>query len=167
MDYSERFEKFENARIIHKNFSGDPTKNYNGNPGRMFCIVIDDYDRALELNQKGLNVKEKTNQDGEKWWFLSGVHVDYRFDDSRKPTVVMIMQTIDGNVIRRNLDEETVGILDFQRIISADIVIATSNKGAAYLRTMYVTVQDTSYDPFREKYKDISFGTDSDDTTPF
>lgn len=149
----------EGASIGFKNFSGREIPPYNPAGRRQFCVFLDP-EIAKDLEKEGWNIKYlKEDEDGIRQAFLS-VRVNY---GNISPRIFM--------VTRRNkvfLDENTIGMLDDADITNVDIVIRpyTWNVGnkegiAAYVKTMYVTIEE---DEFASKYED---NFDDDDEVPF
>lgn len=129
------------ARIIFPNFSGKAT-NYTPEGRRTFSVLIDDEDMANALIQDGWNVKmlRKRNPDDPQHYHIP-VAIFY---GNYPPSVTMIS----GNT-KTVLDESTIQLLDWADIEKVDLTIrprsyeAAGRKGIkAYLKTMYVTVQE-------------------------
>lgn len=143
----------EDVTLIFKNFSGREG-SYNREGDRSFAVVLDEY-IAGELTKDGWNVKEfcqKDRDDGEPCIYHLSVKVN--FSGRIKPNVQIIKTS--GMLA---LDENTVGMLDFQSIKSADLVInpyhweVKGNKGvSAYLHTLYATIEES---PLDLKYADL------------
>lgn len=149
-----------NARLIYRNFRGQANQ-YNPEGRRNFSVVIEDEDFANTLIGDGWNIKplKKRNDEDPQHYHLP-VAVVY---GAYPPTIRMISQS--GGVI---LDENTVGMLDWQDIVSVDLIIrpreyeVRGQKGIkAYLKSMNVTVQEDelaaeynaqygNYDPAKE-----------------
>lgn len=129
------------AQIIFKNFSGKPSK-FTPEGRRSFSVVIDDADLAASLSGDMWNIKElrKRDPDEDTHWQLP-VAVNY---GPYPPTIFMI---VGSNKVL--LDESTVSQLDWAEIVKVDMVIrpreyeiAGRKAIKAYLKTMYVTVQE-------------------------
>lgn len=147
-----------NVRLIFRNFSGREGK-YNKAGQRNFGVIIDDENLAETLNEIGWNVKILAPRD-ETDEPIHYLPVAVEFEKGRPPKVVMICR--DGQV---ELDEETIGELDYAEIISAKVTIrpyqwsVNGNSGIkGYLKTMYVEIDE---DEFASDY--IS---DEDDELP-
>jgi hypothetical protein len=144
--------QFEEAKIILRNFSGRAEK-YNHEGRRNFCVLIEDAKVASDLRRLGWNVRAAKMRDPEdpQVWFLP-VKVNYNSD--YPPRVVMVTER--G---RRTLHEDTVEMLDYVRIVHADLEVSPYNydvrgeRGvSAYLQTMFVTVEESRFD---EKYAEV------------
>ena len=144
----------EDAKLIFKNFSGKKT-DYNLEGNRNFCILLDD-ELAEQLESDGWNIKRrKPMADDPEQYRAPYMPVKVQFG-KYSPTIVLI--TSRG---KKRLDEDTVNMLDWSRIIYADIQIrpynyeARGNRPAgvsAYLKQLYVRIQE---DPLETKYADI------------
>jgi hypothetical protein len=142
--------EFENAKIIFRNFSGRESK-FNRDGDRNFCVVIEDEELARKLSDDGWNVKIKPpREEGESALNYIKVKVSYRY---KAPKIFMVLPDTNKTVA---LNEETVGELDYADIITADLVIESSEWNmngktglSAYLRSAYVTIEE---DPFSSKY---------------
>lgn len=141
--------RFENARIIFRNFSGKGTK-FNHEGDRNFCVVIDDVAVAEDLANDGWNVKKLEPRDDyvDPLYYIP-VAINF---DSYKPPVVWL---VCGHS-KTQLDKDSVGTLDFADIKSTDIILhpycweVNGDSGIkAYLKNMYVVIEE---DPFAGKY---------------
>lgn len=111
--------KMDNVRIIQPNFAGRGGM-YNREGDRNFLVVFDSVDIANELARDGWNVKikEPKEEGDEPFCFLS---VKVHFNKER-PNLNPAIYLRSGNNMRE-LDEETVGMLDDIMIESADLDI--------------------------------------------
>ena len=140
----------EGAKIIFRNFSGEPGK-FNAKGVRSFCVLLD-ADLADQLSADGWNVKvlRPIDSDDEPQPYLQ-VSVKY---DVKPPRVVVITSKK-----KTLLDEDTVGSLDWAEIQNVDLIITpyewevNGKHGVkAYLKSLYVTIVE---DEFEEKYRDL------------
>ena len=132
----------ENARIGFRNFAGEEGQ-FNRAGDRNFVVFLDE-DYARELDDLGWNIKwPKPIEDGnpdedERQPFLP---VGVRF----APIPPKVVEIINGE--KHYLDEDTVGALDYARILDCDLIVRPYNWSAsgktgvkAYLKSIYVTV---------------------------
>lgn len=142
--------EFENARIMFPNFRGLPTKFDPAGGKRFFCVAIPDPDLAQQMRDEGWNVRVLAPRNEDELP-LDYMQVKVAFGDI-PPKIVMI-----ANGVQTLLDETDVGQLDTAEIQSVDLVIRPYNWNihgdtgvAAYLKTMYVTIE---MDRFAIKYE--------------
>lgn len=158
----------ENVEILpagFRNFSGKPG-TYNAEGDRNFCIVIPEQ-LVPAMERDGWNVKELSGVD-ENDPPKHFIRVKVRFNSNRPPKIVMISSS--GKTM---LDEESVDVLDWTDILSADISInpyETEYHGSphvtGYLKSLYVTIDE---DDLEKKYADVPEGDPlmTDDDVPF
>jgi hypothetical protein len=146
----------EGTRIGFRNFSGKEG-NYNAAGKRNFCIFLEQ-DLARKLEEDGWNVrwlKPRDEQDDEQGYM--SVEVSFK---NKPPKIIMISHN--G---KRNIDEESIHILDWAEIADVDLIInpynwEVSNKRGvkAYLKSMYITLVE---DEFERKYYDVPDSADN------
>lgn len=153
------------AKIIFKNFAGK-AKPYNPEGRRNFSLLIEDEMFANQLIQDGWNVKplNKRDENDDQHWHLP-VNVNFGY---RPPVIHMVT----GNT-KTMLDESTVNMVDWLDIIKVDLVIRPREYHIpgrdgikAYLKTMYVTVEE---DELAADYADIGMdhSFESEEDVPF
>jgi len=141
----------ENGKLIFRNFSGDERK-FNPKGKRNFAVVLE-HDVADQLTADGWNVKWRKPSDPLDP-DLAYLKVNVKFDGGKPPKIVLI------NARNKTLlDEDSVTVLDFADIETADLTIVPYNYDvngktgiAAYLKTMYVVLVK---DEFESKYEDL------------
>lgn len=140
----------EGVRLIYRNFSGKATK-YNAEGNRNFSVVLTDA-MAKELESLGVSIK-KTNPREEGDLPLLYVQVKANFSSSATPPHITIIRNGKQNI----LDESSVHILDWAKIINADLSIVLyswevqGKKGfKPYLKSLYATLE---VDRLEEKYQ--------------
>lgn len=137
----------ENAQLIFLNFSGKEGQ-YNREGDRNFSVFLDD-ETAKVMLKDGWNVKELSGRDeDEPNRPYIQIAVSYKM---RPPKIVLRSST--GNT---NLNEETVGVLDWADIKIVDLIArayewdVNGKKGIkAYLQSMFVTIEE---DALERKY---------------
>ena len=131
----------EEARLIFRNFEGRETQ-YNRAGDRNFCVILPPSLVVDDLLADGWNVKFLKPREAEdiEQPYLK-VTVGYKF---KPPKIVLI--TSRG---RNDVPEEMVEMLDWVDIAKVDLIIRPYNytvRGetgvAAYLKTMYITVNE-------------------------
>jgi hypothetical protein len=159
---------FENCRILHRNFNGEK-KKFNPEGERNFNLALDPEIAEKMLADKW-NVKYlKPRDEDDVPQAILKVRVAY--NKGRPPRIVMI--TSRG---KTNLDESTVGLLDYADFDNIDLIInpyyydVDGREGySAYLSSFYAKIRE---DPLELKYADITevgpsaAMTDADET-PF
>ena len=161
----------ENVEILpggFKNFSGKPGQ-FNAEGDRNFCVVIPD-ELVPAMEDDGWNIKTLNGRDDgdpDKHF----IRVKVRFNSNRPPKVVMISS---GG--QTQLDEESVDVLDWMDILSADMAINPYHSEyqgkphvTGYLKSLYVTIEEDELD---RKYAtvpeiDMPALSDPDDDIPF
>jgi hypothetical protein len=139
--------ELEEVSLIFKNFSGRATE-FNAEGNRVFSVLIEEVPLAQDLMNEGWNVRELEQDEGHIVYHLS-VKVNY---DSPYPPRIFIVQ---GDA-RLPLTEHSIAMLDYSRVISADVRInpyhwrVGGKSGiSAYLSVMYVHIEGSRFD---EKY---------------
>lgn len=140
----------EDARIIFRNFKGEGGQ-YNREGNRHFNVILPD-DVGKQMLKDGWNVRTlKARNEEDQDEMTVEVTVGYK---GRPPRVVMI--TSRG---RTNLDEDTVELLDWADIETADMILrpyeweVNGKTGIkAYLQSLYVTIRE---DELERKYADV------------
>lgn len=141
--------EIENAKIIWKNFSGEPDKYHSKGGYKNFNVILEDPEQAQEMANDGWNVKIRPpREEGDEPLHTLEVAVSF---ENYPPKVVMITSRN-----RVNLDEESIGCLDTADILTSDLIISpyhydvNGKQGIkAYLKTAYITIEE---DRFAEKY---------------
>lgn len=142
--------QIDDARIIHRNFSGVGSK-FNREGDRNFSLVIEDEEIANALIEDGWNVKIKTPQeDGNTPFMFLPVKVKF---NERGPAVYLKS----GDAMNR-LEEDSIGLLDNIDILGVDLDIrpfdweVNGKTGrTAYLQSIHVTQQ---VDRFAARYEE-------------
>lgn len=137
----------EDAKICFRNFSGKEGQ-FNAKGQRNFCVILRD-DIAESMKDDGWNVKYlRPRDETEQPQPYIQVKVNFR---NVPPKIVLV--TSHGKSI---LDEESVGMLDWAEIETADVIFSpypwevNGKRGiTAYLKTLYVTLVE---DAFESKY---------------
>lgn len=140
----------EGAKIVIKNFGGNPDK-YNSTGGKRYCCIAIDKDMADDLIRDGWNVKQfKSTNDPD---YEPGYYLQLKVRYEKFPPNIYLV-TRHG---KKLLTEATVGELDYADIDTVDIVINGSEYDvngkqgiSAYVKNMYVTVIE---DQFADKYR--------------
>jgi hypothetical protein len=142
----------EEARLLFRNFAGEEG-TYNAKGNRNFCVVLPE-ETAQEMESDGWTIKRLTpREDDENPAGTPYVQVKVGYK-VRPPKVYMI--TSRGRTL---LGEDTISMLDWVEVLKCDLIVAPYNwevRGqagvAAYLRTMYITIQEDELD---RKYADV------------
>lgn len=147
--------KLENIRMIFRNFAGEE-KMYNDKGKRNFAIPLEE-DIAKELAEIGWNVrgKDRVNDDGQTET-LYHLPVTVKMDGKVPPRIFMITKSKNS---RNQLDEDTVGLLDYAEFDMIDVILRPFNwdvngkQGVtAYLKTLFATIRE---DDLEKKYAHI------------
>ncbi len=140
----------ENARILFRNFSGEPSK-YNRKGDRNFCVLLDP-EIASMLKNDGWTIRYLRPRDPEEapQAYMS-VKVSY---DNIPPQVVLVTSKN-----KKLLTEDNIEMLDWAELQRVDLIIRPYNwevdgksgvKG--YLKTGYFTIVE---DEFASRYEGI------------
>lgn len=143
--------KFEDARIIFRNFAGKEGP-YNAKGNREFAVVISDPEVADAMAADGWNVKQgKESPDGDVRDPYLTVKVSF---DVFPPNVYMI--TSRG---RTRMTEDMIEMLDWSDLKTVDLIVrpyswnVNGKDGVkAYLKTMYAVIEEDDLD---KKYADV------------
>src|SRR5436190_10757159 len=142
----------EGVKIVFRNFAGKEGQ-YNREGDRNFAVLLDEK-IAQDLASDGWNVKwlkprEDADEGDEPQAYLQ---VSVGYGKGRPPTVVVINQDDQ----RVNLDEHTVGELDWYDIKNVDLIVRpyhweVNGKAGikAYLKSIYATIEE---DELERKY---------------
>lgn len=134
----------ENARLIFLNFAGKEDK-YNREGDRNFSVILPPA-VAAQMANDGWNVKALPGrEEGEEDTPYIQVAVSYK---NRPPKVILITSSS-----RTPLTEDTVETLDYTEMENVDLILTpyvweVNDKTGikAYLKTMYVTVEEDDLD---------------------
>lgn len=149
----------KDAEIRFKNFSGLPGQ-YNREGDRNFCVLLNHPDVDVEaMVADGWNVKMlKPRDEDEAPTPYIQVAVSYKI---KPPSVFML--TSRG---KTELPEELVSMIDLADIARVDLTINPSfwdvngNTGVkAYLKNIYVTIQENELDLMYQDVPDSAMGT--------
>lgn len=146
----------EGVQIIFKNFEGRKSE-FNQQGRRQFGVLLDTSIAEMMLqddwNVKTLKPREDADE-GDDTAPQQWLPVELRYDAGRPPRVVVI----DSQGKRKNLNEETVGSLDWADIVNVDLIVNPSHWNVngksgvkAYLRSMYVIIEE---DALERKYEE-------------
>ena len=134
----------KDARIIFRNFKGVEDR-YNREGDRNFAVCLDD-PVAEEMAQDGWNIKWlKAREEGESEQAYLQVSVSFKV---RPPRIILLSSN--G---RNQLGEREVEMLDWIDMAKVDLIVTPYNweigdkSGIkAYLKTMYVTIEEDDLD---------------------
>ncbi len=137
----------EDARLVFRNFSGKEGQ-YNREGDRNFAVILDAKTAKVMLKD-GWNVKYlDSREEGEEDTPYIQVAVNF---NHRPPRVVMITSTA-----RTNLTEESVDVLDWAEIRTADLIaraydwtVNGKSGTKAYLQSLFITIEE---DALERKY---------------
>ena len=136
----------EDAQLVFRNFAGKEGP-YNQSGSREFSVILPP-DVAQEMAADGWNVKQLRGDEDEAGDFYITVAVNFK---NKPPRVVMITSSS-----RTNLNEESVEVLDYADIQTADLIAVAYNWEVngktgikAYLKSLFVTIEE---DELERKY---------------
>ena len=114
----------KNCKTIYRNFSGRPTK-FTDSGRRQINVLIDD-ELAAVLEADGWNIKSYKDRSsgGEKEIPFIKVNVKYKDKDDKNKAAMDPVVKIIKNGHKEELNEETVGMLDWAEIDNVDIYIS-------------------------------------------
>ncbi len=138
--------QFDNAKLIFKNFEGREGK-YNAKGNRNFAVEIPDEKVAQAMLKDGWNVKYPNPREDEEETRHPHIPVAVNFK-IKPPRIILI--TSGG---RTNVNEDMVEMLDWADIKNVDLIVrsyewSVNGKSGlkAYLKTMYVTLEEDDLD---------------------
>jgi hypothetical protein len=137
----------EDAPIIFRNFSGKEGQ-YNREGDRNFSVILP-MDIAVTMLEDGWNVRYlEAREEGDNPTPYISIAVNYK---NRPPRVVLLTSTT-----RTQLDEESVEVLDWADIQTADLIargydwnVNGKTGTKAYLQSLFVTIEE---DALERKY---------------
>lgn len=137
----------EDAKIIFRNFSGKEGQ-YNREGDRNFAVILPP-DIAETMLKDGWNVRVlEAREEGDEDTPYVSVAVNF---NNRPPRVVLLTSTT-----RTQLDENSVEILDWADIRTADLIargydwtVNGKTGTKAYLQSLFVTIEE---DALERKY---------------
>jgi len=147
----------EDARIIFRNFAGKPDK-FNPKGGKRTFAVVLSPEVAEEMLADGWNVKYLEARD-EGDVDTPIIQIEARFD-IRPPRITLLTART-----RTQLKEESVEVLDFAEIKTADLIarghdweVGDKAGTKAYLQSLFVTIEE---DALERKYADVNNDEDT------
>lgn len=147
----------EDTKFIYQtNFSGDPERDAFGSDARKGNLIIPDPAQARELMDMGVNVREtKPGPDDDPNEFVPTyfVAIKVNYDSAWPPKIYLVS----GDAEPRELDAETVGLIDTCYVRNVNAVLSTyrspkMHATTLYVKTMYVE-QNVEADPFASRYR--------------
>ena len=153
----------EGAKILFRNFSGEPDKYNKAGGKRTFSVILDE-ETGNRLLDDGWNVKPLKSRDpDDPISYHLPVEASYKL---YPPRIFLI-----AGKRKTELTEETISSLDYAEIKNVDITIrpycweVNEKCGIkAYVKNMYVTVVE---DEFEKKYRDLEDDDTDDGELPF
>jgi|SRR5580765_1247389 hypothetical protein len=137
----------EDAPIIFRNFAGKEGQ-YNREGDRNFAVILPN-EIAVQMLNDGWNVRYlESREEGDEDTPYISVSVNFK---NRPPRVVLLTSTS-----RTQLDEDSVEILDWADIQTADLIargydwdVNGKTGTKAYLQSLFVTIEE---DALERKY---------------
>lgn len=137
----------EDAPIIFRNFAGKEGQ-YNREGDRNFAVILSP-DVAVQMLADGWNVRYlEPREEGDESVPYIQIAVNFK---NRPPRVVLLTSTS-----RTQLDEESVEVLDWADIRTADLIaraydwtVNGKSGTKAYLQSLFVTIEE---DLLEQKY---------------
>ena len=151
----------EEARIIWPNFSGKPTKFNPAGGKREFNVLIDNPEVAQRMREDGWNVKIKPpREEGDPPFCYMPVAVEFPTPERNFP--MKIVQFSGQGAV--DIFEDTVGNLDYARIVGAKMAIrpyhwetATGKGIKAYLKTLHIWLEEEDFASDFDTVEDAPF----------
>lgn len=140
---------FEDARLMFKNFAGRE-RQFNPEGDRNFTLFLSPEDAEV-MRRDGWNVKQlNPREEGDIPQDILKVKVGVPKPGSNGSFATVYLITSGG---KTQLDPETVGMIDFMRIKTADLIIRpydweiNGRTGrTAYLKSLFVTMDEDELD---------------------
>lgn len=141
--------QLEGVRVIHANFRGEE-RQYNPPGNRVFSVLVEDMDLAVQLITDGWKLKPLYNRDEEGEIDAYFLPVKINYESHFPPRIYKVTQSTGQTLL---LTEETIDMLDFLPIDFVDIIInpyrwtVREETGIkAYVQTMYVVIEENALD---------------------
>lgn len=142
---------FRDIRVMWRNFQGEE-RQYNVAGKRNFAIPLEE-EQAVELWEKGWNVKEKVQDDGTHLYHLA---VTVKMNGQRPPKIFLITMS---KMKRVQLNEDTIILADWAEFDRVDVTLRPFNwdvngkQGvSAYLKLFMGTLHE---DELEKEYSHI------------
>lgn len=139
--------------IFETNLSGDPKRDHFNSDQRKANLIIPDERQALDLRDRGFNVKETKPKPDDEGDFVPTyfVVVKLNYDSQWPPRIFLVNEQKQGVL----LDAESVGCIDDMWIDNVNAVMNTydgPNGKSLYVKSMEV-FQKIDDDPIASKYR--------------
>lgn len=157
-----------NAVLVYRNFSGNPTSFNKQGGGRTFGLVVTD-EVGEYLRDLGWNVKmREPKREGDEPFQFTEIVVSYK---GLYPPDIRLISTVNGMKKGKILTESNVGILDNVWIENAKLRIHPRRHDShGYIFKGYankVAITQARQDFFGSSYSDVDWGDDlADDEYP-